>query len=241
MPANTALAKKHALKHQSLSSVVIHNSKLIGKAKAGSKISVYYKGTKLGSASFKHSHFIFHLKGVKNHWKIKLVATKKGYKKATKSVMAHVRTPKSGSYTPAVKQPKPKKEYFAGHTLVTKKGNITFNNYTRESDGDGGTNLLVFISYTNTTSKMVELDELLNLTCDARQSNGSVTKDLDTGLVDDDSQYYDQAQIVDNSEYVNPGKTVSTVATWTLDSKTAPVKISFSAPDDDITLGSLTY
>lgn len=233
-PSTTAFAKKHSLKHQTLSSIVFKNGKLSGKAKAGSKISAYHGNKKMGSASIKRSSFTFKLKGVKNNWKIKLVATKKGYKKATKTVVAHVKTSKTGNY-------KPKSEYLSDHTLVTKKGNITFGANTRESDGIGGTNFLVFIRYTNTTSKMVSLSELLGLTCDARQSVGPVTKDLDTGYVDEDSQYYDLAQVVDDMQYVNPGQTVSTVATWTLDSKTAPVKLSLSAPDDDTTLGTITY
>ncbi|GAX04594.1 hypothetical protein IWT140_02236 [Secundilactobacillus pentosiphilus] len=240
-PANTVFAKKHSLKHQSISSVVLRNGKLSGKAKSGSKISAYHGSKKLGSATIKNSHFTFKLKGVKNNWKVKLVAAKKGYKKATKTVVAHVSTSKSGNYTPVSVQPKPKKEYLSGDTLVLKQGKFNFGSSTREPDGDGGTNILVFFTYTNTTSKMIELDDLVSDNFTARQSIGKVTKDLDPSVTSDDSQYSDQAEIMDNSEYVNPGQTVSTVAAWDLDSDSAPVKISFYSPNEDTNLGTLTY
>lgn len=238
LPSNTVSAKKRSIKHQSITSVTFNNFRLAGKAKAGSKISVYHVKQKLGSASIKKSHFTFKwskLKHVKNNWKLKLVATKKGYKKTSKTIVAHV------YYPTATPQKKAKSEYFSDNTLHLKQGIIKFGISARESDGMDGTNILVFIDYTNTTSKPVDLNDLINNSVTAQQSIGAVTKDLDIGVVDTDSQFYDQAQVIDDVEEVNPGRTVSTIATWELDDVSAPVKLTLTSPDDYDTLGTLTY
>ncbi|GAA3604084.1 hypothetical protein GCM10022296_04700 [Secundilactobacillus similis DSM 23365 = JCM 2765] len=233
---NTALAKKHSLKHQTLSSVVLKDGKLSGIAKTGSKITIYHGKKILKSSSIKTSHFTFKLKGIKKNWKIKLTATKKGYAKASKTVTARV------TDTVTI-QPKRKKEYFSDSTdtLVLKQGKITFGETAIEPSDFNDDNFLVFIRYTNTTSEKVDLSLLLIECIDATQNVGSVTKTLSEGWVADDSAYYDAAQIVDDSEYVNPGETVTTVATWELVSDTAPIELSFSSPENYNNLGALIY
>lgn len=243
LPSNTALAKKHTVKHQSITRVSFKNWKLSGYAKAGSKVSVYHGRQKLGSTTIKRSHFTFKwnkLKNVKNDWKLTLTATKKGYKKTSKSVLVHVHYPKSTTTQSTSKQKAPS-EFFSGNMLILKQGNIAFQNSVRESDGTDGTNLLVFFEYTNTTSKPVSIESLIYNVCDAKQNLGSVTRDLELGSVDMDSKYYDIAQAVDNFDEVNPGQTINSAVTWTLASPAAPVKIILTSSDDYTELGSLNY
>ncbi|WP_143463736.1 DUF5067 domain-containing protein [Levilactobacillus enshiensis] len=249
IPANNVFAKKHSLKTQHLSSLTFNNYQMKGKGTKGSKISVYHGKNKLGSTTIKKSKFTFKwskLKTVKNNWKLKISATKKGYKKATVNMTVFVssaktKTPKATSTVTKIVQPVKKTAYLSGSTLYTEEGNITFANSVRESDGVDGTNLLVFMTYTNTTNKMQDLSSIVYYDCTPTQNLGAITKELDISSVDIDSQYYDMAQVIDGEEYVNPGQTVSTVAAWTLDNPTTPVKIDLQAPSVYKSLGSISY
>lgn len=234
--SNTAFAKKHSLKHQTLSSVVLKDGQLSGIAKKGSKITVYHGKKVLKTSSIKSSHFTFKIKGIKKNWKIKLTATKKGYAKTSKTITARVTTP-------VIIQPKRNREYFSPSTdtLVLKQGKIIFGDNAIEPGNFNESNFLVFIRYTNTTSEKIDLSTLLIESIDATQSIGPVTKTLSPSIVADDSDYYDAAQIVDDFEFVNPGETVTTVVTWELESDTAPIELNFSSPDNFTNLGTLTY
>lgn len=240
VPANIAFAKKASLKSQQLSSVTFNNKQLKGTGTKGAKITVYHGKSKIGSAKIKKSHFTFKwakLNNVKNGWKLKVSAHKSGYKNKNVTITANV---KSARKVTVSKKPVLKAEYLSGKTFVTKEGTMTFSHAIRESDGMDGTNFLLFLTYTNTTSKMQDLSSIVYYDCTPLQNLGSTTKELEISSVDEDSSYYNMAQAIDSSEYVNPGKTVSTVAAWTAENSSA-VNVKLQTTEQVKSFGTLTF
>ncbi|HIW72674.1 MAG TPA: DUF5067 domain-containing protein [Candidatus Levilactobacillus faecigallinarum] len=242
IPATSVSAKKHSLKNQHLSGLKFSNSQLKGNGTKGAKISVYHGSKKLGSAKIKRSSFTFKwskLRTVKNNWHLTVVSRKNGYKLKKASVTA--KAFKSNKTAINSKVTTPKSEYLNGTTFVTKEGTLTLHSSVRESDGMDGENILIFLTYTNTTKKSQDLSSIVYYDLVPKQNLGSVTKELEISSVDEDSAYYNKAQVIDSEETVNPGATVSTVAAWTLSKRSAPVKVTLQTPQRVRSFGTITF